>query len=216
MSKKIVMLLVVCLAFLGCTEEGMHLKVKYVQIQGLEKGDRVLFEQNQIGRVTDVSYEKGGYYLAEVVIKNDFANALTEHSRFFIIPDQRNTGKMAIEMTLVQKGGTVLIDGATVDGSTRPSAFLDQMLGDFEKGLEDLKKKFEKFTDDLSRIPESEEFKRLEKEFKRLTEELKRSGKAAGEKIQKEVLPRLEKELEKLREKLRKFRKKEEVKPLDV
>jgi ABC-type transporter Mla subunit MlaD len=216
MSKKIVMLLALCLAFLGCKEEGTHLKIKYAQIQGLEKENRVLFEQNQIGRVAEVSYEKGGYYLVDVVIANDFAKSLTEHSRFFIIADKGNTGKMAIEMTLDREGGAVLIDGATVEGSTKQSAFIDQMLGDFEKGLEDLKKKFDKFTDDLGKIPESDEFKRLEKELKRITEELKRSGRAAGEKIQKEVLPRLEKELEKLKEKLQKFRKKEEVKPLEV
>lgn len=216
MLKKIVMLLVVCMAFLGCREEGTHLKIKYAQMQGLEKGSRVLFEQNQIGLVTEVSYEKGGYYLVDVVIANDFANSLTEHSRFFIIADKENKEKMAIEMTLDRKGGAVLIDGATVEGSSRQPAFIDQMLGDFEKGLEDLKKKFDKFTDELGKIPESEEFKRLEKELNRITEELKRSGKAAGEKIQKEVLPRLEKELENLKEKLRKFGKKEEDKPLEI
>jgi hypothetical protein len=216
MSKKIVMLLVACLVFLGCREEGTHLKIKYTQIHGLEKGNRVLFEQNDIGRVTEVSYEKGGYYLVAVVIANDFANALTEHSRFFIVSDKGNKGKMAIEMTLDRKGGAVLTNGSTVEGSTKKPAFVDQMLGDFEKGLEDLKKKFDKFTDDIGKIPESEEFKRLEEELKRITEELKRSGRAAGETIQKEVLPRLEKELEKLKEKLLKFKKKEEVKPLET
>jgi ABC-type transporter Mla subunit MlaD len=216
MSKKIVMLLVVCLAFLACKEEGTRLKIKYAQIQGLEKGNRVLFEKSRIGRVAGVSYEKGGYYLVGVVIANESASALTEHSRFFIIADKGNTGKMAIEMILDRKGGAVLIDGATVEGSTKQSAFIDQMLGEFETGLEDLKKKFDKFTDDLGKIPESKEFERLEKELKKITEELKRSGREAAEKIQKEVLPRLEKELEKLKEKLRKFRKKEEVKPLEI
>ena len=176
----------------------------------------MLFEQEQIGRVTDVSYEKAGYYLVDVVIANDFAKALTEYSRFYVITDKGNTGKMAIEMMLNKKGGAVLKDGATVEGSIRQSPFIDKMLGDFEKGLEELRKKFDKFTDDLGKIPESEEFKRLEKELKRITEEIKRSGKAAGEKIRKEVLPRLEKELEKLKEKLRKFKKKEDVKPLEV
>ena len=87
---------------------------------------------------------------------------------------------------------------------------------DFENTLEDLQKKFQDFTDDMRKIPESEEFKKLKKELERLIEEMKKSGKAAGEKIQKEVLPRLEKEIEKLREELRKFMEKEEEKPLRV
>jgi len=216
MSHKIMILFVVSLALLGCKEEPVQLTIKYSQIQGLQKGNRVLFDQKQIGWVTDVSREKGGEYLVDVVIANEFADILTEHSKFFITADKENTGKMAVEMTLDRKGGTVLADGSTLEGSTKPFPFLDQMLGNFEKGLEDLKAKFDKFTEDLGKIPDSEEFKRLEEELKKLTEALERSGKKAGEKIKKEVLPRLEEELEKLKEKLQKFRKKEEVKPLEV
>ena len=217
MYKKNLIFLVICLAFLGCKEEGHHIKIKYDQIQGLEKGAKVLFEEKQIGIVTEVSSEKGGSYLVDVAIAKDYANVLTEHSRFFIISDKGDKDKMAIEMTLDRKGGNLLSDGATVVGSTKQSAFLDQMLGDFEKGLEDLKKKFDKFTDDIGKIPESEEFKKLENQLKKLTEELKRSGKAAGEKIQKEVLPKLEKELERLKEKLKKFgNKKEDAKPVEI
>lgn len=216
MSNKIIILFVASLALLGCKEEPAHLRIKYDQIQGIEKGNRVLFDQKQIGRVTEVSYKKEGYYLVDVEIANEFADDLTEYSKFFITADKENAGKMAVEMTLDRRGGTVLADGSTVEGSTKSSPFIDQMLGDFEKGLEDLKAKFDKFTEDLGKIPESEEFKRLEKELKKITEALERSGREAGEKIREEVLPRLEKELEKLKEKLRKFRKKEEVKPLEI
>ncbi len=216
MYKRIIILLILFVAFLGCEGEGLNIKIKYDRTQGLKTGDRVVFEDNNIGQVKSVTFARSGYYVVDVWIKKEFRNAVTEHSRFYIITDLDNKDRKAIEMTLVRKGGIVLKDGAMVDGSTRPSVLIDKMVGDFEKGLEGLKKKFEEFSEGLTRIPQSEEFKRLEEKLKGLTEEIERSGKAAGDKIQKEVLPFLEKELEKLRERLKKIRKKEEEKPVKI
>ena len=216
MVRKILILLLLTLVFVGCKESGLNLKIRYDQIQGLKEGDRVIFEQTHIGRVASVFYSEDGYYVVEVAIKKDFANAATEHSRFLITPDPLNENEKAIEIIQTPRGGTPLTDGATVIGTERSSERVKQPWDNFGKTLDDLKKQFEEFAEDLRKIPESEEFKKLQKELERLLEQMKKSGDAAREKIQKELLPRLKREMEELREKLEKLGREKEVEPLEV
>jgi paraquat-inducible protein B len=216
MHKTILILLVLALAFLGCKEGDFNIKIRCDQIQGLTEGDQVIFEQNRIGKVTGVFYSVDGDYMVDLAIKEDFANAVTEYSEFFIIGDPQNGGKKAIEMIHTRTGGSPLKDGAIIEGSTKSSAVFSRMEDDLEKGLEDLKEHFERFFEDLRGVPESQEFKKLEKELERLTEEMKRSGKSAQEKIQKELLPRLKQEIEKLRKQLRRFGREKELEPLET
>ncbi|MBW2099739.1 MAG: hypothetical protein JRG68_03070 [Deltaproteobacteria bacterium] len=216
MIKKILILLMFSLVVLGCRQSSLNLKIRYDQIQGLKKGDRVIFERNHIGIVTDVSYSVDAYYMVDVSIKNDFANAATEHSVFFITTDPQNKNKKAVEMIQLRKGGSPLQEGAIVFGSTKSSAIFHQMWSDLENKMDVFKKDFEQFLEDLSRIPESEKFKTLEKELDRLAEEMKRSGEAVQEKIRKELLPKLREELEKLREKLQESGREDELKPLET
>ena len=216
MVRKILIPLMVSLVFLGCKERGLRIEARYDQIQGLEKGDRVIFQQNHIGQVTGVCYSEHGYYMVDLAIERRFAKAVTEHAEFFIIGDPQNVGQKAIEMIQTRRGGSPLQDGATVEGSIRSSAVFGQMREDFEKGLEDFKEQFQQFFEDLKRVPENEEVKKLEKELERLAETMKRSSKSVQEKIQKELLPRLKEEIGKLRERLRKFGREEELEPLDT
>jgi hypothetical protein len=176
----------------------------------------VIFEQNHIGQVVGIFYSEEGYYLVDVVIRKDFSNAATEHSKFLITRDPEKEGKKVVEIIQSPRGGTLVTDGATVIGTTEDSPRSNKLWGDFGKTLDDLKKQLEEFADDLRKIPESEEFKKLEKELERLLEEMKKSGDAAREKIEKEVLPRIKREMEKLKERLRRLGREEEVKPLEV
>ena len=77
-------------------------------------------------------------------------------------------------------------------------------------------KQFEKFSEDLKRIPESDEFKRFKKEMERLQEELKRGGESAKEKIEKEIIPQLKKEMEKLKDRFLKPPKRETEEPIEI
>ena len=154
--------------------------------------------------------------MVDLAIERRFANAVTEHSEFYIIGDPQDEGKKAIEMMQTRRGGSPLQDGATVQGSTKSSAAFGQMRENFEKRLQGFKEQFEQFFEDLRSIPEAEEVKRLEKELERLAEAMKRSSKSMREKIQKELLPRLKDEIEKLRERLRKFGREEELEPLET
>ncbi|UCD90693.1 MAG: hypothetical protein JSW04_04495 [Desulfobacterales bacterium] len=212
MRKIIFLLFILLLTTLGCKEDVLNLKIRYDHIQGLQKGDRVLFEQNHIGVVKSVVYSKKGFYMVDIAILKNFANTATEHSRFFIVTDPQNKEKMAVEMTHARKGGSLLKNNTVLEGATKTSAFFDQ----FFEGFEGLKKEFEQLAKDFKGIPESEEFKKLEDELRRLKEDMVESREEIKEKIRTEFLPRLREEMEALRERLRKLGREDELKPLEI
>ena len=214
--RRILILLILFFGFLGCKESGLDVTIKYDQIQGLEEGDRVIFEQNHIGEVTRIFYSEDGYYTVDVEIRRAFANAGTEHSKFFITDDPKNKGRKAIEIIQARKGGLPLEDGARVKGSSKTSPVFTQTGESLEKKFEDIKKGFERLIEELSSLPESQEFKKLQRELERLAEEMKRSGESVREKVEQELLPRLKQEIEKLRERLQKFGREEEVEELET
>ncbi len=216
MLRRTLITLTMIAVLLGCRESALHIKIQYDQIQGLKKGDRVIFEENHIGEVTGVFYSAEGYYLVDTAIQREFANAVTEHSKFFIVADPQDMRTRAIEMTLTQTGGSRLQNDAVVQGSSKTSEAFSQMKDNLEEGFSDLKEQFEQFFQDLRKVPESKEFKELEEELERLGEEMARAGKSGREKIQKELLPRLKQEMERLREKLRNLGREEELEPLET
>ena len=216
MLKNFIFLLMLPAFFWGCQEKELELTIRYQQIDGLSQGAPVIFERNSIGRVQGISRSPDDLYMVDIAIKKNFASAVTEHSRFFIITDPQDIIKKAIELTLIKEGGAPLKEGAILDGSTRPSAFFEQLQNDFEKGIKELKNQIDKFSSDLDSVPDSEEFKSLQKELKSLSEEIRKAGEAAREKIEKEILPRLREEIKRLREILRKLREKEKAETLKI
>ncbi len=192
-------------AFLsGCLEGNLDLQVRFDRIDGLKKGDRVLFQENRIGRVMGASYLKEGYYIADVEIEKDFKKAVTDYSRFFIVPDPVKQGAKAIEMLEIKKGGLALKNGAVVNGSTKISAVLEKMGKEFEKGVAVLDKELDKFSEEMKSLPEKEEVKRFQQEMERLSKEMGDAVSSFRLDIQEKLLPRIEKEIGKLKEKLKK------------
>lgn len=210
MVRKLMAILGLFLVIVGCQEKGLNLQITFDRVLGLKADDRVIFDENPIGRVTGLRYTEGGSYIVEVEIKTEFAEAVTEHARFFIVADPTDKTKKAIEMIQVRKGGTPLKNRTIVAGSKKHSALLDRSWNTFENGLEDLKEQFEEFSEEFQRIPESKAYKELEKELQILLEKIKQAGKSARGKIEKEVLPRLKEEIEKLNQRLLKQKEKEE------
>ncbi len=215
MKRKIAIAGLIVLMLAGCAVRDLSLKIRYNQIYGLDEADRVLFEDNQIGEVTRVFYSKDGHYIADLKIKANFTNAVTENSRFLIIDDPQREGKKAIEVIQIRKGGKPLEDGLLVEGSTRASVLFGEMWQQFETELDKLREYFQEFLKDLESLPESAQVKELEKELKELAKEMQRAGKETREKIQKEILPLIKKELERLKKKLKMDGREKEVEPLE-
>ncbi len=199
--------------FLGFADTNLNLKIKFDQIYGLKKGDRVIYELNHIGEVGNVNYGKDGIYNVEVTIKNNFANAATESSEFFIIDDPQKKGSKVVEVILVQTGGVLLKDGATVEGSSNRSMILEKLEMDIERGLEYLKREYEKFQNQVDKIPESKEYQELKRKLANLLEQLKLTSKETHDKIQKELIPKIKEELDRIEETIKKFGEEKQTKP---
>ena len=200
----------------ACNGNTLDLTIRFDQVHGLVAGNRVFFEENRIGTVKRVFYSEQGLFLVDIAIAGDFANAATEHTRFFIVADPENTEKKAVELVHIRQGGEMLRNNATIDGTTETELIFQQLAEGIEQGLTIFQEQLKQFSKDVRRIPESESFKELEKELRLLTEEMKRSGQATREKIKKEVLPQLREEMENLRKQLRELGREEEMKPLEV
>ena len=85
MKKRTIILSILFLlagTLLGFADTNLNLKVKFDQIYGLKRGDRVIYELNHIGDVENVDYGRDGIYNVKVTIKNNFANTATEYSKF--------------------------------------------------------------------------------------------------------------------------------------
>jgi len=216
MLKKILILLSVWFVCLGWFSRDLNFKIRFDEINGLKFGERIVFEENAIGKVTNVFYEKDGTYLVEVEIISDFKNAVTCNSQFFIVKDPSDPGRKAIQMITVKGEGRPLEDGAVVAGSTRLSVLLDRVGDDIEKAMVDLKKRFKGFSEGVKEIPENEDIKRLQKDLDQLLEEMKRSGAAFRDRVQKDVLPKLQEEIDKLNDRLRELGREKEVEPLQT
>ena len=148
--KRIWLILLLPLILAGCKPGGLHLNIRYDQIHGLIKGDRLIFQQNHIGKVTNITYTDKRDYTVAVIIQKDFAGAVTKYSRFYITDDPQREGHKAVEMIRVREGGAPLKDHATLEGSTKTSAFFEQIVGGFGTTFEEL-------TDGVSQHPFAKE-----------------------------------------------------------
>lgn len=211
----ILMIVIVSMIGLGCEAQNLNLFIRFDHIDGLKSNDSVIFEKNRIGRVDQVTYTEKGDYLVELMIHKAYTDAVTEHARFFIVSDPQNNGRSDVEMIQVLKGGKPLQNNTVLEGSSRSSALIERFEKDLAKGMESFKKEFNKFAEELRKIPDSEAFKKLEDELGNLYEKMKQSGKETREMIQKEILPRLEQELENLKKRLQEKGREDELKPLE-
>ncbi len=215
MLKNILMWVSMSVVVSGWFSSDLNLQIRFEQIMGLKTGDRIVFEQNVIGEVARVVYEKEGTYLVDAEIRHEFKNAATNHSHFFIAADPSEAGRKAIEMVTEKGKGDPLEDGAVVEGSTKLSVLLEQMEDDVAKSVGDMKETFRKFAEELKEVPDSLEIRRLQEYLGRLLEEMKQ-GDAFREMVQKDLLPRLQEEIEKLKERLEKSGREKEVEPLQT
>ena len=208
-------LLLGALSLLGCSSDTLDFKIRYQEIYGLKKDDRVLFEERHIGNVRDVTYTSQGDYLVDVSISKEFTDQITEHSRFYVALDPNNTERQAVHTVRIKDGGTPLQKNALVAGTTKYAVLFDQ----FGVGLRDNLKRFESelnaLIDSFRHLSESEQIKRLEKELDRLLADLQYFGEEMKHRLKTEILPRIKETIEELRRRLKDLGREEELVPVE-
>jgi hypothetical protein len=133
-------------------------------------------EVQYFGNVKGVKYTSHGDYLVDVSISKEFADQITEHSRFYISLDPKHMERQAVHTVRIKDGGTPVQKNAIVAGTTKYAVLFDQ----FSVGLRDNLKRFESELNDLIEsfryLSESGQIKRLEKELDRILADLQYLG----------------------------------------
>ena len=116
MIKTILLSMITAVIVIGCGHTAHDFKIRFSDVQGLRKGDHVLFEDTVIGDVTDVEYTDSGKYLASVSIKNEFASRATDASKFYIDSEPQSDDRKAIRVIQTSEGGKLIAEDAVVEG----------------------------------------------------------------------------------------------------
>jgi archaellum component FlaC len=214
-AKQNLYILISALALSGCVSGTLDFKVRYQDASGLRKDDRVLFEESHVGVVKDVKYTDQGDFLVDISIRREFANEATEYSRFYISLDPKLGDRQAVHMVRVKDGGAPIQEDSIVAGTTKHAFLYDQFSAKLRDNLERFELELNSFVESLTRLPESEQIKRLEQELDRLLAELQHLGAEMKHKLKSEILPRIKEEIEELRRRLEALGREDDLKPVD-
>jgi ABC-type transporter Mla subunit MlaD len=214
-SKTVLFLLLGALVLSGCGSDMLDFKIRYQDVFGLRKDDRVLFEERHIGTVRDVTYTSQGDYLVDVSISKEFVDQITEHSRFYIASDPKNTDRQAVHTVRIKDGGTPIEKNAVVAGTTKYAVLMDRFGVGLRDNLKTLQSELNDLIESFRNLSESEQIKRLEKELDRLLADLQHLGGEMKHKLETEILPRIKDTIEELRRRLKELGREEELVPVE-
>lgn len=122
-KRYILLLFLFSLVLLSGCDDSLRFKIRYATISGLTQGAPLYFQQNEIGKVTDVRYTEQGDYLVGVAIDKAFYHTATTDSHFYIgkAPDSSQT--LAIIVVQDKAGGTAIDKNSIVAGEHYPDFF---------------------------------------------------------------------------------------------
>ena len=221
MSRLMPLLALLLLTLAGCGQD-LHFKIRYANIDGLQKGAAVVLEHRPIGKVTGLEPGQPGEHLVEVGIPREPATAATSEASFVLAPDPDQPGQRRIEIVLAGPGGKAIADGAVVNGAyPNPLGFfpLGGLLRGFGDALRDLRGQVEAFRQEFQKLPDSPDAQRLQEEWRGLTDEIGKAQNEADDTLKKDLLPKLEKDMEDLRKRIEAMQKpapKPTGKPLEI
>jgi ABC-type transporter Mla subunit MlaD len=204
--------LLVGMVVFACRSDHVGITVSFDALNGLQRKDRVLFENNPAGTIETIEYRPDGTYATLLEIDKAFAAALTEYTQFRMIEDPGISGHKAVEIHVTHLGGTPLPDGALVKGISTSGPLLKK---DLEAGLNFLKEQVDRLAREIQQIPESDAYRRIKESLSGLAEEIARSEEKTRQKLKQEWLPKIEKDLEALKKRLHELGREEEARPLE-
>jgi hypothetical protein len=218
MSKIIPLFLALLVILAGCSQD-LHFKIHYGHVDGLAIGDPLTLNDRQVGQVTAIDTAKEGGYLVSVTVDRESISAATSESNFYLVDNPQDTARKRIDIVQARPDGKPLAEGAVVEGSypgpLGPLPF-GAILKEFGNALWDLRGQVERFRQELEKVPNSEEARKLEEAWRQLMKEMLEAQNAAEGSLKKDLLPKLQEELENLKKKLQELEQGGRKKPLET
>ncbi|MBN2333799.1 MAG: hypothetical protein JXO49_11835 [Deltaproteobacteria bacterium] len=190
----------ICSACMGMDND-LKFNLEFDQLQGLSEGDRVYFKEYPVGTIGMIRVHEDGMFLVQVRIQ-DAQRAVASRNNVFVLDnDPVVVGKKAIMIKKGRKASLVPIrDNETIAGCTSLAYYLQRNRETLEETSEVMSKTFEEFLNDLKDVPQSVEYRDLQRSLRETLEQLLQEGEHYKEKVQQEILPELQRRIEELKQ----------------
>ena len=215
MTKNIFFSSITALILIGCVEAAHNFKIRFNDIQGLRKSDRVFFDNTAIGEVTGIEYADAGNYLVSVAVEDQFSSLTKDSSTFYIDSNPETEERKAIRITQIKDGGNIIEKDAIMEGQSKYVSIFDQIADKFRKDVHVLDSEINEFFNGLQNLSESEQIKQIERQLDKILAEIENLSVEMKHKLETEILPRIKEQLEGMRRRLEKIGKEEKLKHVD-
>lgn len=202
-------------SLIGCLDSTHDFRIRFSDVHGLHKGNRVYFEDTLIGDVRKVAYQDSGVFLVSVSIQEEFASAATDTARFFIDRDPENSTKRVIRVVQLGKGGNPIEEAAVIEGQTKYVVLYEQFAYQLGRNLTLFEAGINEFLRELQAFSTDEQIEKLEKQLDAIIADMGRMTREMKHELETEILPLLRQKIEELRKRLEGTGQGEALGPID-
>jgi len=215
MIRNFIFSVITALVLLGCVGTTYNFKIRFNDIQGLRKNDRVFFDKTPIGVVTDVEYTDTGNYLVSVALEDNFSSLLKDSSTFYIDSNPETEDQKAVRIIQIKNGGNIIEKNTVVEGQSKYRAIYGQIANNFRKNIHAMESEINEFVKGLQDLSESEQIKQIERQLDKILAEIENLSAEMKHKLETEILPLIKEHIEELRRRLKQIGKEEKLKYVD-
>ena len=211
MIKNIFFSAITALILIGCVDTTHNFKIRFNDIQGLRKNDRVFFDKTAIGEVTGIEYTDTGNYLVNLAVEDQFSSLPKDSSTFYIDSNPETEERKAIRIIQIKDGGNIIEKNTIVEGQSKYVALYGQIANKFRKNVYVLESEINDFIKGLQNLSESEQIKQIERQLDKILAEIENLSVEMKHKLETEILPRIKEQIEGMRRRLEKIGKEEKL-----
>ena len=179
------------MVLIGCFGTTHNFKIRFNDIQGLRKNDRVFFDNTAIGEVTGIEYTDTGNSLVNVAIEDQFSSLTKDSSTFYVDSNPETEERKAIRIIQIKDGGNIIAKNTIVEGQSKYVALYGQIANKFRKNVYVLESEINEFFKELQNLSESEQIKQIERQLDKILAEIENLSVEMKHKLEIEILPRI-------------------------
>jgi hypothetical protein len=206
---------ITAIVFLGCIDTTHDFKIRFEDINGLRKGNKVFFKETAIGDVEKIEYTDAGIFLVSVSVKEQYASATTDGCEFYVDEEPPKSSQKIIRMVQLGEDGIQLKEGAVVDGNSKYSVFYGQFAFQLAQNINILESGANEFLRELKGLSANKQIKVIEKQLSKIIDDSVNMSIEMKKKLELEILPFLRKKIEELRKGLKKTGEEEKLRHID-